>query len=98
MPGVGTETDPVIDQTRSVTIGLFAAQLDRGELVAVDPDLALAGWKQRAAVRGDRGLAGILERLDVDTFALTWSTLIGAMACRGRSGMLQWLRERAMRE
>ena len=87
------DVDPVIDQTRAVTLGLFASDLQGGELER-DPTRARERWIEAATARRDVGLVRIIERLDVETFEASWHALMRAFDWRGRAGMLRWLCER----
>lgn len=95
--GALVDVDPVIDQTRAVTLQLFGADLQADKLER-DPTLARAAWRSAAEARRDGGLVRILDRLDVETFEHTWHVLVRTLDLRGRVGMLHWLCERKDRD
>lgn len=87
----GPESDPVIDQTRSVARQLFASDLSAYGSVRPDPLAARLAWIASSSRRRDRGMVDILERIDLATFAETWTQLVCTLQQRGARGMLDWL-------
>lgn len=94
------EVDPVVEQTRAVAVQLFVAELAAGRdrSCQVAADKALACWRARAVRNGDAGLVRILDRLDHETFAATWSGLGAILRCRGTRGILDWASAQAHHE
>jgi hypothetical protein len=85
------EYDPVIEQTRSIARQLFASELAAHYGVRRDPVAARLAWIASSSRRGDGGMVNILERIDPDTFAETWTQLVFSLEQRGARGMLEWL-------
>lgn len=87
----GPESDPVIEQTRSVARQLFASDLAAHGSVRPDPLAARLAWIASSSRRNDVGMVDILERIDLATFAETWTQLVCTLEQRGARGMLDWL-------
>ena len=87
--------DPTIEQTRQVTFALFAASLIGPSVgfrrYAAD---AVQAWTAHALVRGDVGLARILEQLDAETFGETWAQLVSRVDRTGAPATVEWLQRR----
>lgn len=94
-PALQLCVDPVIEQTRELTLVLFAASLvGRNVGFRRYPADAMEAWTAHALRRGDQGLASILSRFDVETFSETWASLVGRVDRTGAPETFEWLRRR----
>lgn len=87
--------DPTIQQTRELTYALFAASL-LGMNVGFHrfPPRGRQAWSDHAMMRGDVGLANILDQLDDETFNDTWTALVRRLDAEGAPATVAWLQKR----
>lgn len=94
MRSSAAQVDPTIEQTRELAHMLFAAGLVCGTGYRRSPTEARQAWLEHALRRGDAPLCAMIERLDDDTFNVTWAELVRRLERHGVPAMIEWFQRR----